>query len=161
MSRQYGAVRLFFSVEYPTTSQTVAPAPTSTSTVADVLPPAPLQVRVNVWLEPSVPVLWLPLSALDPAQAPEAVQSVALDVDQLNVEEPPTATEVGLADSETVGPCEGEGDGVGVGSGVGLGVGEGFVSGAADDVVEVMLPVQPARITPMPANSETSTAVRK
>lgn len=46
-----------------------------------------------------------------PLQAPEAVHELALLDDQINVDEPPTLTLVGLADSETVG------------AGVGLGLG--------------------------------------
>jgi len=48
-------------------------------------------------------VPWLPLTALVPAHAPDAVHAVAFAELQLKVDEPPTATEVGLADSETVG----------------------------------------------------------
>lgn len=45
----------------------------------------------------------VPLIALVPDQAPEAVQEVALVEDQLNVEVPPLETLVGLALSETLG----------------------------------------------------------
>lgn len=45
----------------------------------------------------------MPLIALVPDQAPEAVQEVALVEDQLNVEVPPLETLVGLALSETLG----------------------------------------------------------
>jgi hypothetical protein len=45
----------------------------------------------------------VPLVPSVPVHAPEAVQEVALVEDQLNVELPPLATLVGLADSDTVG----------------------------------------------------------
>src|SRR5262249_53702426 len=51
----------------------------------------------------SAPVDWLPEVALVPDQPPEAVQLVALVEDQVRVEAPPLATEVGLAVSDTVG----------------------------------------------------------
>ena len=44
-----------------------------------------------------------PLVALEPVQAPEAVQVVAFVVDQLRVELPPLTTELGLAARLTVG----------------------------------------------------------
>jgi len=51
-----------------------------TETVADcaALPPFPVQERVKVALAVSAPVDWVPLRALVPDQAPEAVQAVAL-----------------------------------------------------------------------------------
>jgi hypothetical protein len=51
----------------------------------------------------SVPVDWLPEVALPPDHAPEAVQEVALLDDQVSVEDPPLATDVGLAVSVTMG----------------------------------------------------------
>ena len=42
-----------------------------------------------------------------PDQAPEALQDVALDDDQVNVELPPLATVLGLALRVTVGVCFG------------------------------------------------------
>ena len=51
----------------------------------------------------SEPVDWLPEVALLPDHAPEAVQEVALVDDQVSVEDPPLATDVGFAVSDTVG----------------------------------------------------------
>jgi hypothetical protein len=53
----------------------------------------------------SVPVLALPLVALVPDQPPEAVQLVALLVDQLSVEAVPLLTLAGVALSFTEGPA--------------------------------------------------------
>jgi hypothetical protein len=55
-----------------------------------------------------VPVDCEPLVALEPVQAPEAVQAVAFVVDQLNVELLPLAMELGLAARLTVGAGVGE-----------------------------------------------------
>ena len=51
----------------------------------------------------SAPVDCEPLTALAPAQAPDAVQAVALVAAQLNVALLPLATVLGLAVSVTVG----------------------------------------------------------
>jgi hypothetical protein len=51
----------------------------------------------------SAPVACEPLTALVPAQAPEAAQEVALVADQVNVDPLPLATVLGLAPSVTVG----------------------------------------------------------
>jgi len=51
----------------------------------------------------SAPVDWLPLSALEPAQLPEAVQTVALFEDQLIKELPPLVRLLGLTMIDTVG----------------------------------------------------------
>jgi hypothetical protein len=56
-----------------------------------------------VVVELSAPVDFEPLVASAPDQPPEAVQAVALLEDQVNVDEPPLATLVGLAPIETVG----------------------------------------------------------
>jgi hypothetical protein len=74
-------------------------------TVADAfaLPPAPVQVRVKLLVAVRAPVDWLPDVALVPDQPPEAVQEVALVEDQVSVEAPPLATDVGFAVSDTVG----------------------------------------------------------
>ena len=50
---------------------------------------------MKVWLPPEV--------ALSPNQAPEAVQELAFVEDQVSVEDPPLATDAGLAASDTVG----------------------------------------------------------
>ena len=51
----------------------------------------------------SGPVDSLPEVALGPDQAPEAVHEVAFVEDQVSVEEPPFAIDVGFAVSDTVG----------------------------------------------------------
>jgi hypothetical protein len=79
-----------------------------TETVADcvALPPVPVQLIPKVELAVRAPVDCEPLAALVPAQAPEAVQEVALVADQLNVELPPLATVLGLAAKLIVGAGE-------------------------------------------------------
>jgi len=57
----------------------------------------------------NAPVDWLPEVALAPDQAPEAVQEVALVVDQVSIDDPPLAIDVGFAASDTVGTGEGGG----------------------------------------------------
>ena len=51
----------------------------------------------------SAPVDWLPEIALLPDHAPEATQEVASVDDQVSVEDPPLAADVGFAVSDTVG----------------------------------------------------------
>jgi len=82
-----------------------------TVTVDDALcvPPAPLQERVNVPLLVSAPVDTLPDVGRAPDQAPDAVQDVALVEDQVSVDDPPLATDVGFAESDTVGTGGGSG----------------------------------------------------
>jgi hypothetical protein len=60
-------------------------------------------VSVKLPLAVSAPVDWLPEVAFVPDQSPEAVQEVAFVEDQVSVEAPPLATDVGFAVSETVG----------------------------------------------------------
>ena len=74
-------------------------------TVADALavPPDPVQARANVLVLVNAPVDWLPEVALAPDQAPEAVQEVASVDDQVSVDDPPLAIDVGFAASDTVG----------------------------------------------------------
>ena len=76
-----------------------------TVTVADalVVPPDPVQARVNVLELVNAPLDSLPETALLPDHAPEAVQELALVEDQVSVEDPPLATVVGFAVSDTVG----------------------------------------------------------
>ena len=76
-----------------------------TETVADcdALPPVPVQVSPKVELAVRAPVDCEPLAALVPAQAPEAVQDVALVADQVSVELAPLATVLGAALKLTVG----------------------------------------------------------
>jgi hypothetical protein len=79
-----------------------------TVTVVDcaVLPPAPEQVSVYVALAVSTPVECLPLTALLPDHAPEAVQLVALVADHVSVELLPLVIVLGLALSLTEGESE-------------------------------------------------------
>jgi hypothetical protein len=67
------------------------------------LPPAPLQLSVNVDAARRLLTTSLPLVARDPAQAPVAVQAVALVDDQVNVVEPPAVTTAGFAEIVAVG----------------------------------------------------------
>lgn len=76
---------------------------TATAAVAAAEPPAPLQVRVKLVPALSAAVAWVPLVARVPVQPPLAVQAVALVADQVSELVPPAATDVGLADSVTVG----------------------------------------------------------
>ena len=73
-------------------------------TVADLLPPSPEHVIVKLIL-PTAEIVTVsdPDVALDPDQAPEAEQEVALDDDQVSVESEPITTEVGLAEKFTLG----------------------------------------------------------
>jgi hypothetical protein len=75
-----------------------------TETVVDwvALPPVPVQVSLYVAFAVSDPVDCDPLKALEPDQAPEAVQAVALLDDQDNVAPLPLATVLGLAPNVTV-----------------------------------------------------------
>jgi hypothetical protein len=70
-----------------------------TDTIADwsALPPAPVQESMYVALAVNAPVCCEPLMLMDPDQAPDAVQEVALDVDQLSVDLLPLATVLGFA----------------------------------------------------------------
>ena len=71
--------------------------------VAAVVPLAPLQVSVKVVVLLSAPVLALPLVGSLPDHPPEALQLVALLVDQLNVAAPPALTVPGVALRLTLG----------------------------------------------------------
>ena len=59
--------------------------------VLEAVPPAPLQVRVYVWIptEFNIPDDTVPLVALVPVHAPVAVQAVAFTVLQVRVADPP------------------------------------------------------------------------
>jgi hypothetical protein len=57
----------------------------------------------------SAPVGWLPEVALAPDHAPEAEHEVVFVEDQVSVEDPPLATDVGFAASDTVIPAGGSG----------------------------------------------------
>lgn len=71
-------------------SDTVGSGAGSTATVTErlALPPAPMQVRINVLVVVNELRVWLPDVALLPDQSPDAVQDVALVEDQFRVEEP-------------------------------------------------------------------------
>lgn len=76
-----------------------------TDTVTDcvAVPPPPVQLSEYVALAVRVPVDCVPLRALAPVQAPEAVQAVAWAETQVKLEPWPLATVLGLADSVIVG----------------------------------------------------------
>jgi hypothetical protein len=76
---------------------------TETLVACVALPPAPVQVRVNVALALSAPVDCEPLRPLPPDQPPEALQAVALFDVQESVALAPLVTVLGLAVIETVG----------------------------------------------------------
>src|SRR5215831_16428263 len=78
--------------------------------VAGVVPLAPLQVRVNVVVPLSGPVLALPLVGSLTDQPPEAVQLLAFVEDQLSVADEPLVTVPGLALSESVGTSAAPGE---------------------------------------------------
>lgn len=82
-----------------------------TATVAEALavPPEPVQAIENVLELINAPLGSLPEVSLLPDHAPEAVQEVASLEDQVRVEDPPLATEVGLAVRDTVGTGGGGG----------------------------------------------------
>jgi len=91
--------------------ETVGAGVAVTVTVVEALcvPPAPVQERLNVLLLVSAPVDALPEVDRAPDQAPDAVQDVALVEDQVSVDEPPLATDVGFAETDTVGTGGGSG----------------------------------------------------
>jgi hypothetical protein len=62
-----------------------------------------VQARLNVRVFVNTPVDWLPEVDLEPDHAPEAEQEIAFVEDQVMVEVPPLATDVGFAASDTVG----------------------------------------------------------
>ena len=74
-----------------------------TVAVAPAVPPGPVHVSENVPELVNAALDSLPERALLPDHAPEAVQEVASVDDQVSVEAPPVATEVGFAASDTVG----------------------------------------------------------
>ena len=79
-------------------------APTILTVAPDwPVPPVPVQLKVNVVALVSAAVLSLPAVALVPLQPPDPVHDVAFVDDHVNVLLPPLATEVGDADSDTVG----------------------------------------------------------
>jgi hypothetical protein len=84
-------------------------AVTVTDALADPEPPVPEHVRVKLALAVSAAEFSLPLVAFAPVQPPEAVQDVALVLDQVSVDVFPDTTLTGLADSVTVGAGTGAG----------------------------------------------------
>jgi hypothetical protein len=82
----------------------VEPPETVTITLSDAVRPLAL-VHLSVYVPDAfnAPVLWLPEVAFCPLQAPDAVHETARELDQLKMLLPPVLTELGLADSETVG----------------------------------------------------------
>jgi hypothetical protein len=76
---------------------------TLTVTVWVAVPPAPVQLSVKDVFEVSPLRTSVPVRPLAPLQPPVAVQLVAFVADQLRVEDPPLATEAGVAVSDTVG----------------------------------------------------------
>ncbi len=83
-----------------------AGVPAATVTVTDccVVPPAPVQLKLNILLAAvSAPLLTVPEVARLPDHAPLAVQPVAPVEDQVSAELPPLATLVGFAPNVTVG----------------------------------------------------------
>jgi hypothetical protein len=68
-----------------------------------------VQERLKALVLVSAPVDALPDVGRAPDHAPEAMQDVAPVVDQLMVDDPPLATDVGLAEMETVGTVGGAG----------------------------------------------------
>jgi hypothetical protein len=82
----------------------VEPPDTVTVVLACAVRPLPLE-HVSVYVRDTLnaPVLWLPEVALSPLQPPDAVQDAARLLDHVSVLLPPAFTELGLADSDTVG----------------------------------------------------------
>lgn len=76
---------------------------TLTVTVWVAVPPAPVQLSVYEVLAVSPLRTSDPVVPLAPLQPPVAVQLLAFVVDQFSVEDPPLATDVGVAVSDTVG----------------------------------------------------------
>jgi hypothetical protein len=88
---------------------TVGSGLTVTVTEAGALvPPAPLQVTVKLAVPVSAPVLWVPLAASVPLQAPDAAQEVAWLEDQVSSLAAPGLTVVSEALMDAVGTDGGE-----------------------------------------------------
>lgn len=68
-----------------------------------LVPPGPEQVSAKLALPLNAPLLWLPLVARVPLQAPDAVQEVACAELHESVDAPPAGISLGLAVSWTVG----------------------------------------------------------
>jgi hypothetical protein len=76
---------------------------TETDALAWAVPPAPLQLSMNVASAFNAPVPWLPEAAFAPLQPPDAVHEVALVDVHVNVLPAPLLTDVGAAVSATDG----------------------------------------------------------
>jgi hypothetical protein len=76
---------------------------TVTVTLRLLEPPEPVHCKVKLLLALSIAVCSLPEGGLFPAHAPEAAHPVALLLDQVSVERPPAATDVGSAEKFTTG----------------------------------------------------------
>jgi hypothetical protein len=76
---------------------------TATEALACDVPPAPVQLSVNVAAAFNTPVVSVPETAFAPLQVPAAEHVVALVLDQVSMLAPPALTDNGLADSVTVG----------------------------------------------------------
>ena len=71
----------------------------------EAVPPLPVQARVYVEVVVGKTDC-VPDVVFDPDQAPEAVQDVTLVEDQVSVDEPLNAIEVGEAERDRVGGCD-------------------------------------------------------
>jgi hypothetical protein len=88
---------------WPCSAAVPAGGATVTVTLACADPPPPEQLRLNIAVAFKGPTPWLPVVILLPLHAPDAVQPVALVLDQVSVEFPLIATLFGAALSMTVG----------------------------------------------------------
>lgn len=93
-------MEVFASVSVGAAGFTKGEVTISVAVLAADVPPALLQVNVNVSVPTAAGVIvLLPLTANVPLQLPDAVQLAALTDDQVSVVEPPTATEFAASDS--------------------------------------------------------------
>jgi hypothetical protein len=77
-----------------------------TVAVWTALPPGPVQLKVKLFGALIAPVLWEPVGALLPDQAPEALHEVAFLADQVSVALLPLDTLLGVAPMVTTGAAE-------------------------------------------------------
>jgi hypothetical protein len=83
--------------------ETVGGAVTVTVADWDAVPPAPVQLKVNLVVALSGVVTWDPVVACAPLQPSEALHEVAFVDDQVSVEVAPLFTVVGFATKVTAG----------------------------------------------------------
>ena len=76
---------------------------TMTVVVAELDPPAPVHARAKLEFALSGPTVCVPRVAFAPDHAPDATHELALVADQVSVDVPPAAMDVGLAVSEVTG----------------------------------------------------------